>query len=102
RRFIYAAMVTTSLFLVNYVFFHFIASSTSYGGEGILKGIYHFVLISHVLLAMIIIPLALTSITLAWNKKYEKHKKVSRWTMPIWLYVSLSEVIVYLLIRPYY
>src|SRR5699024_2685517 len=83
RRFIYAALVYKTLFLVNYLFFHF-------------------VLISHVLLAMIIIPLALTSITLAWNQKYETHKKVSRWTMPIWLYVSLSGVIVYLLIRPYY
>ncbi|HLR22894.1 MAG TPA: DUF420 domain-containing protein [Pseudogracilibacillus sp.] len=102
RRFIYAALVSTTLFLVNYVFFHFISSSTSFGGEGVLKGIYYFVLISHVLLAMIIIPLALTSITLAWNQKYETHKKVSRWTMPIWLYVSLSGVIVYLLIRPYY
>ena len=102
RRFIYAAMVSTSLFLVNYVFFHFIASSTSFGGEGLIKGIYYFVLISHVLLAMIIIPLALSSITLAWNRKYEKHRKVSRWTMPLWLYVSLSGVIVYLLIRPYY
>src|SRR5699024_9467400 len=99
RRFIYAALVSTTLFLVNYVFFHFISSSTSFGGAGVLKSIYYFVLISHVLLAMIIIPLALTIITLAWNQKYETHKKVSRWTIPIWLYVSLSRVIVYLLLR---
>src|SRR5699024_11509775 len=100
--FIYSLLVTTIFFIFNYVFFHIISSSTSFGGEGVLKSIYYFLLISHLLSAMIIIQLALTSITLAWNKKYETHKKVSRWTMPIWLYVSLSGVIVYLLIRPYY
>src|SRR5699024_12474981 len=101
-RFIYAALVSTTLFLVNYVFFHFISSSTSFGGEGVLKGIYYFVLISHVLLAMIIIPLALTSITLAWNQKYETDKKVSRWTMPIWHYDRLKGEMVYLLIKLIY
>jgi len=102
RRFIYAAIGTTSLFLVNYVFFHFIASSTSFGGEGFIAVVYYFILITHVTLAMSIIPLALLSITRAWNRDYERHKKISRWTMPIWLYVSFTGVLVYLLIRPYY
>ncbi len=102
RRFIYAAIGTTSLFLVNYVFFHFIASSTSFGGEGFIAVVYYFILITHVTLAMSIIPLALLSITRAWNREYERHKKISRWTMPIWLYVSFTGVLVYLLIRPYY
>src|SRR5699024_12422949 len=75
RRFIYAALVSTTLFLVNYVFFHFISSSTSFGGEGVLKGIYYFVLISHVLLAMIIILLVLTSIRFAWSHTYYTHLK---------------------------
>ena len=102
RRFIYAALVTTSLFLITYVVFHFIASSTSFGGEGFIALLYYFILITHVILAMSIIPLALTSITCAWNREFERHKKISRWTMPIWLYVSFTGVLVYLLIRPYY
>lgn len=102
RRFIYAAVTSTSLFLVNYVIFHFIASATSFGGEGFIAVLYYFILITHITLAMAIIPLALTSITSAWNQEHEKHKKISRWTMPIWLYVSFTGVLVYLLIRPYY
>lgn len=102
RRFIYSALVTTSLFLITYVVFHFIAASTSFGGEGIIALLYYFILITHIILAMTIIPLALTSVTSAWNREFERHKKISRWTMPIWLYVSFTGVIVYLLIRPYY
>lgn len=102
KRLIYGAIVATSLFLINYVIFHTIASATSYGGEGFLKIFYYIVLISHITLAMTIIPLALTSITSTWNGQFELHKKVSRWTMPIWLYVSFTGVVVYLLIRPYY
>lgn len=102
KRFIYAAVVATSLFLINYVIFHTISSATSYGGEGFLKFFYYFVLITHVTLAMGIIPLALTSITSTWNRQFERHKKISRWTMPIWLYVSFTGVLVYVLIKPYY
>lgn len=102
RRFIYAALVTTSLFLVSYVTFHFLSSSTSFGGEGFIKYIYYFILITHILLAAIIVPFVLTSVTRAWNREYERHKKIARWTMPLWLYVSLTGVLVYILISPYY
>jgi len=102
KRFIYAAIIATLLFLITYVVFHFIASSTSFGGEGFIKGFYYFVLITHILCAISIIPLALTSVTSTWNREFERHKKISRWTMPIWLYVSFTGVLVYLLIRPYY
>lgn len=102
KRFIYAAVTSTALFLVNYVVFHTIASATSFGGDGFIKYFYYFILITHVTLAMAIIPLALTSITSTWNRQFVKHKKISRWTMPIWLYVSFTGVLVYLLIRPYY
>lgn len=102
RRFIFGALGSTVLFLVNYVFFHIIASSTSFGGEGLLKFLYYLILVTHIVLAMSIIPLILLSITTIANRQFERHKKISRWTMPIWLYVSLSGVIVYLLIRPYY
>lgn len=102
KRFIYAALVATSLFLINYVIFHFIASSTSFGGTGFIAIVYYFILITHITLAMATIPLVLTSITRAWNQENKLHKKIARWTMPIWLYVSFTGVVVYLLIRPYY
>lgn len=102
RRFIYAAFVTTTLFLVTYVSFHYLASSTSYGGEGFMAGFYYFILITHIILAAAIVPLALTSVARAWNQEHERHKKIARWTMPIWLYVSFTGVLVYILIRPYY
>src|SRR5690625_1454321 len=102
RRFIYAAFVTTFLFLITYVAFHYLAPSTPYGGDGFLAGLYYFVLITHILLAAAIVPLALTSVARAWNQEYERHKKIARWTMPIWLYVSFTGVLVYILISPYY
>ncbi|MCZ2257792.1 DUF420 domain-containing protein [Sporosarcina sp. G11-34] len=102
RRFIYAAFVTTSLFLITYVSFHYLAASTPYGGEGFMAGFYYFVLITHIILAAAIVPLALTSVARAWNMENERHKKIARWTMPIWLYVSFTGVLVYILISPYY
>lgn len=102
KRFIYAAFVTTSLFLVTYVTFHFISPSTPYGGEGFLKGFYYFILFSHILLAAVIVPFVLTTVTRAWNREFDRHRKIAKWTMPLWLYVSFTGVLVYLLISPYY
>lgn len=102
KRFIYAALVATVLFLVTYVVFHSIVSATPYGGEGLMKVIYYVILVSHIMLAMAVIPLVLTSITSTWNRDFVRHKKISRWTMPIWMYVSFTGIVVYFLVRPYY
>ncbi|TWI55813.1 DUF420 domain-containing protein [Halalkalibacter nanhaiisediminis] len=102
RRFIYAAFTSTTLFLVTYVAYHFLSESTPYGGSGFMAGLYYFILITHIVLAAIIVPLALTSVARAWNMENERHRKIARWTMPIWLYVSITGVIVYLMISPYY
>ncbi|MFD1928062.1 DUF420 domain-containing protein [Sporosarcina siberiensis] len=102
KRFIYAAFGTTFLFLVSYVSFHYLAPSTPFGGDGFLAGFYYFILITHIVLAAAIVPLALTTVTRAWNMENERHKKIARWTMPIWLYVSFTGVLVYILISPYY
>lgn len=102
RRLIYAALTSTSLFLVSYVTYHFLAPSTAFGGEGWIKGFYYFILFSHIVLAAAIVPLVLTSIARAWNMEDERHRKIARWTMPIWLYVSLTGILVYILISPYY
>lgn len=102
RRFIFAAFSTTALFLISYVTYHYLAESTLYGGEGLIRYVYFFILLTHIILAVAIVPLALITVTRGLNMKIEKHRKIARWTMPIWLYVSLTGVIVYLMIAPYY
>lgn len=102
RRFIFAAYSSTALFFVTYLTYHSIAESTSYGGEGPLKIFYYFVLISHIILAVPTVFLALITTARGLNMQVEKHRKIARWTMPIWLYVSISGVLVYLMISPYY
>ncbi len=102
RNFIYAAFVSTTLFLLTYVTYHALAESTHYGGEGFLKYLYFFILITHILLAIVIVPLALTTVARGLNMQVEKHRRIARWTMPLWLYVSLTGVLVYIMISPYY
>lgn len=102
RNLIFTALTSTGLFLVTYLAYHFSAPSTKYGGTGILKGIYLFILLTHIVLAAAIVPLALISVARGLNMQVEKHRKIARWTMPIWLYVSLTGVIVYIMISPYY
>jgi putative membrane protein len=96
------AFILSSLFLVSYVVYHFFAESTKFGGEGWMRGVYFFVLFSHILLAAVIVPLALFSIVHALSEKYDKHRKIAKITLPIWLYVSTTGVLVYILISPYY
>ena len=102
RRFIIAAFVTTFLFCISYLTYHSLAESTSYGGDGPMKYIYYFILITHIILAALIVPLALITLGRGLNMQVEKHRKIARWTMPLWLYVSLTGVLVYLMISPYY
>lgn len=102
RGFIFAAFTTTFLFLITYVTYHYLAESTAYGGEGLLRYIYFFILITHIILAIVIVPLALTTVARGLNMQVERHRKIARWTMPIWLYVSFTGVVVYLMISPYY
>ncbi|PRO66982.1 DUF420 domain-containing protein [Alkalicoccus urumqiensis] len=102
RRFIYSAFITTTFFLVSYVTFHFMAESTPYGGEGFIAGFYYFILITHIVLAAIIVPLALMSFFTGFKDMRPKHRKWVRWTMPMWLYVSFTGVLVYVMISPYY
>ncbi|WP_233254261.1 DUF420 domain-containing protein [Salipaludibacillus keqinensis] len=102
QRFIYGAFTTTSLFLISYVTFHFMAESTPYGGTGVMVGFYYFILITHIILAAIIVPLALMSFFTGYKDMRSTHRKWVRWTMPLWLYVSATGVLVYVMISPYY
>lgn len=89
-------------FLVMYVAYHMTAERTEYGGEGILKTVYLFILASHIILSIAIIPLVLITYVRALAEKFDLHKKIAKITFPIWLYVAVTGVIVYLMISPYY
>ena len=102
RNFIFLAFTFTGFFLVSYLAYHFTNPSTSYGGDGFAKIFYLTILITHILLAAIIVPLALIAIAHGINMQVEKHRKVVKWVMPIWLYVSFTGVLIYILISPYY
>ncbi|QCX01192.1 DUF420 domain-containing protein [Aggregatimonas sangjinii] len=90
------------LFLILYIAYHMTSDSTSYGGEGMLRYVYYFILVSHIILSIGIIPLVLKTYARAYLKKYEAHRKLARITFPIWLYVAITGVVVYLMISPYY
>ena len=96
------AFLLGSLFLVSYVLYHLSNESTSFGGEGPIRYIYFFVLISHILLSIIVVPFVLLAMYFALSNQIERHKRTVKWTFPIWLYVSVSGVIAYLMISPYY
>ncbi|EDP97442.1 DUF420 domain-containing protein [Kordia algicida OT-1] len=90
------------LFLGMYVAYHMTSESTKFGGEGLIKGIYFFILITHIVLSIAIIPLVLITYVKALAKRFDKHRKIAKITFPIWLYVAVTGVIVYLMISPYY
>ena len=89
-------------FLVMYVAYHMTAESTKYGGEGIMRLVYFFILITHISLSVIIIPFVLFTYVRALSERFDKHRKLARITYPMWLYVAVTGVIVYLMISPYY
>lgn len=94
--------ILSSLFLVSYIIFHATGIKTTYGGEGAIRTFYYLILITHIILAAVVLPLVLFSFQKGLQMKVEQHKKLVRWTYPIWLYVTLTGVIVYLMISPYY
>jgi putative membrane protein len=96
------AIALSLAFLVMYIAYHMTADSTKYGGEGMLKYVYFFILISHILLSIAIIPLVLITYVRALSKQFDAHKKIAKITFPIWLYVAITGVVVYLMIAPYY
>lgn len=90
------------VFLGMYIAYHMTSDPTTFGGTGTAKYVYFFVLISHILLSIVVIPLVLISFVRAFSRQFVRHKRIARFTFPIWLYVAVSGVIVYLMISPYY
>ncbi len=96
------AIVCSALFLVMYVAYHMTSDSTPFGGEGIIKYVYYFILITHVVLSIVVIPFVLFTFMRARLGQFPQHKKIAKITFPLWLYVAVTGVIVYILISPYY
>ncbi len=97
-----AAMWLSVLFLISYVAHHLLAGDTRFGGEGAIRYLYFFILITHIVLAAVILPFILFTAYRALIGEYEVHKKIARITWPIWFYVSLTGPVIYLMISPYY
>ncbi len=107
KRKLHERLMTTTIacsvvFLVMYVAYHMTTERTNYGGEGAIKFIYLFILISHILLSIAIIPLVLITYVRALAERFDAHKKIAKITFPLWLYVAVTGVVVYLMISPYY
>lgn len=100
RAFIRVALFLSLIFLASYVAYHMTSDTTAYGGD--FKMLYLVVLISHILLSVAVVPLVLFTYLFAWQGNYVRHKKWTRFTWPIWFYVAVSGVVVYLMISPYY
>ena len=97
-----AAFACSMLFLTSYLVYHYYAGSTPFPGTGLIRPLYFFILITHVTLAVLVPPLAIMTLWRAWKERFEDHARLARWTLPIWLYVSVTGVVVYLLLYQLY
>lgn len=102
KRCMLAALVTSSLFLVSYVIYHANTGSRPFPGTGVIRLVYFAILITHVVLAALILPLALTTTARGLKAQYARHVRIARWTLPIWLYVSVTGVVIYLMLYQLY
>ena len=102
QRLMQTCIALSLVFLVMYIAYHMTTDPTPFKGEGYIEILYYFILISHILLSIALIPLVLISYVRAFQKEFPSHKKISKITFPIWLYVAVTGVVVYLMISPYY
>jgi putative membrane protein len=98
RAFMIAAWIVSVMFLASYTVYHVFAGSRPYAGTGWLRGVYFVILISHVVLAAAVVPLAVTTLVRGLASRFEAHVRIARWTLPIWLYVSVTGVVVYVML----
>lgn len=94
-----SAFASSALFLVGYVLYHYFHGDTSYTGEGVVRVVYFAILISHVLLSMAVVPFALAAFYFAWRQRFTTHARLMRVGLPIWLYVSVTGVVIFLMLQ---
>jgi len=99
KRLMVAAFAASAVFLIGYVLYHYAHGDTQYEGVGAIRTVYFTILITHVLLSIVMLPMILTTFYLATRARFAAHKRLARWTLPIWLYVSVTGVVIYLMLR---
>ena len=92
------ALVMSALFLTSYVIYHLNVGSVPFRGTGWIRTVYFAILIPHVILAAAIVPMVLITVWRAWSKRFDKHRRIARWTLPLWMFVSITGVIVYVML----
>jgi uncharacterized membrane protein YozB (DUF420 family) len=97
-----SALIVSCIFLVSYLVYHFNHGSTRFTGQGYIRPVYFFILLTHTILAVIIVPLILVTLWRAWRGDFIRHRRIARWTFPLWLYVSATGVVVYLMLYQIY
>jgi uncharacterized membrane protein YozB (DUF420 family) len=98
KRCMIAALVTSAMFLTSYVIYHLQVGSVPFQKTGWIRTVYFLVLVPHVILAVVIVPMVFVTVSRALSSRFDQHKRIARWTLPLWLYVSVTGVIVYLML----
>ena len=93
-----AAFLTSAVFLACYLYYHYQVGSVPFSGQGIIRVVYFTILISHTILAVTVVPLVFRALFLAWKERFDEHARFARWALPVWLYVSVTGVMVYLML----
>jgi uncharacterized membrane protein YozB (DUF420 family) len=102
RNFMIAAFSASTLFLLSYLLYHFHAGRTTFQGPPLVRAVYLAILLSHTILAVVMVPMILTTLLHASRGRFEPHRRLARWTWPVWMYVSLTGVVIYLLLYQIY
>jgi len=98
RAFMIAALVTSSLFLVSYLYYHAHVGSVRFQGQGWSRPLYFTILISHTILAAVVVPMVIITLSRALRERFDRHRAIARWTYPVWMYVSITGVVVYVML----
>jgi len=102
KAFMVSAFCVSATFLVSYLIYHYRVGHVAFQGHGWIRPVYFAILISHTILAAVIVPMIIVTLRRAWLEKFDKHRMIARWTLPLWLYVSVTGVIVYLMVYQIY
>jgi putative membrane protein len=102
KAFMIAAFLTSTAFLISYLAYHYRVGHVAFNGQGWIRPVYFTLLLTHTVLAAVIVPLIIITLRRAWLEKFDKHRVIARWTLPLWLYVSVTGVIVYLMVYQLY
>jgi len=102
RALMISAFVTSTLFLISYLTYHYYHGSTKFQGQGVIRAVYFSILLTHTILAAAIVPMIFITFSRALKERFDRHRKIARWTLPLWLYVSVTGVVVYLMLYQLY